>query len=121
MIRPLPTSSESLANETLEPFFTKTLLQRLASVAHAPVRSAPLPSRTFEYLDATADGMIALPRGAAAGGAAGRGASFFSAFGAVIVLALSGVGAGDPQSAFLKSVHVFPLCVPACLAALYFS
>src|SRR4029079_18898742 len=100
MIRPPPTSSESLANETLEPLFTKTLLQRLASVLPAPVRSALLPSRNFAWLAATADGMIALPRCAAAGGAAGRVASFSSAFGAVIVLALSGVGAGDPQSAF---------------------
>ena len=58
-------SSESFVNEILPPLFTNTLLQVLASVVHAPVKSAPLPSRTFEYLDATADGMIALPRGAA--------------------------------------------------------
>src|ERR1043165_214412 len=40
MIRPPPLSSESLANETLAPFFTNTLLQTLASVVHAPVKSA---------------------------------------------------------------------------------
>src|ERR1044072_1109801 len=41
MIRPPPLSSESFANETLAPLFTNTLLQTLASVVHAPVRSAP--------------------------------------------------------------------------------
>ena len=49
-------SSELFANAILAPLFTNTLLQALASVVHAPVKSALLPSRTFEELDATADG-----------------------------------------------------------------
>ena len=34
-------SSESFVNEILPPLFTNTLLQVLASVVHAPVKSAP--------------------------------------------------------------------------------
>lgn len=40
MMKPPPLSSASFPNETLAPLFTNTLLQTLASVVHAPARSA---------------------------------------------------------------------------------
>src|SRR4029077_8652854 len=87
---------------------------------HVCIRA--LPSLSFEYLGATADGKTALPMGAA-GGDAGRAASFFSDFGgAVVVLVGAAVGAAvasDPHSALRKSFQFMPFSVPAVWAALY--
>ena len=79
-----------------------------------------LPSLSLEYFGETAVGKTAWPALVAAG--AEGAASFFSAFGAAVLLA--GVAAGaaaSEHSALRNSFHFIPLSVPAVWAALYFA
>src|SRR5215472_348325 len=80
-----------------------------------------LPAVSLAYFGSTADGKMALPVAAGAGGGA---ASFFAVVAGAGAGAAAGAAAGvasAPHWALRKSFHFWPFNVPADFAAWYFA